>query len=139
MSTIEHPEFYLGQQETFSKVITEGESALFAGLVGENSPDIIANSTSGIETIRQCVVNPLLLVGIIGGLLNSRIPGKGSQCVTIQYEFLAPIFCGDRIETTIEMIGYDPQKHLVTMKTNSFNQGKNQVLTGQAVMLVPAQ
>jgi len=138
MSTMEHPEFYVGQQETFSKVITEGESALFAGLVGENSPETIKNSADESELLQQCIVHPLLVVGIVGGLLNSRIPGKGSQCVTIQYEFLAPIYCGDRIETTIELIDFDPHKRLVTLKTNCFNQKRNQVLTGQAVMLVPA-
>lgn len=136
MSTFEHPNFYSGQQETFSKVITEGESALFAGLVGENTPDIIDNSAEKNEFQPKCCVNPLLLVGIVGGLLNSRIPGNGAQCVTIQYEFLAPIYCGDRIETTIEVIDFDQHKHLVTLKLNCFNLGKNQVLTGQAVMLV---
>lgn len=138
MSTIEHPELYIGQQETFSKVITEGESALFAGLVGENSPSSIDDANESGELLQKCIVHPLLVVGIVGGLLNSRIPGKGSQCVTIQYEFLAPIYCGDRIETTIELIDFDPHKHLVTLKTNCSNQSKNQVLTGQAVMLVPA-
>lgn len=138
MSTFEHPEFFAGQQETFSKVITEGESALFAGLVGENSPDIIVNDAESDDLQQRCVVNPLLLVGIVGGLLNSRIPGRGAQCVTIQYEFLAPVFCGDRIETTIEVIDFDPYKHLVTLKLNCFKLNKNQVLTGQAVMLIPA-
>src|SRR5512133_315480 len=137
MSTFEHPDFFRGQQETFSKVITEGESALFAGLVGENLPDSTGQSADSGDFQPKCSVNPLLLVGIVGGLLNSRIPGKGAQCVTIQYEFLAPIYCGDRIETTIEVIDFDPQKHLVTLKLNCFNLGKNQVLTGQAVMLVP--
>ena len=138
MTSFEHPEFFRGQQETFSKVITEGESALFAGLVGENLPDIIDNNADSGEYLHKCCVNPLLLVGIVGGVLNSRVPGKGAQCVTIQYEFLAPIYCGDRIETTIEVIDFDPHKHLVTLKLNCFNLDKSQVLTGQAVMLVPA-
>lgn len=137
MSLSEHMDFYPGQQETFSKVITEGESALFAGLVGENSPNMIDSTADLGESLPRCIVNPLLLVGIVGGLLNSRIPGKGSQCVSIQYEFLMPVCCGDRIETTIEVVDFDSHKHLVTLKLNCYNTGKNQVLTGQAVMLVP--
>ncbi|MBA4384529.1 MAG: enoyl-CoA hydratase [Anaerolinea sp.] len=137
MSASEHFEFFSGQQETFSKTITEGESALFAGLIGENSPDIIDNTADSGDFQHRFSVNPLLLVGIIGGLLNTRIPGKGSLCVTIQYEFLAPIYCGDRIETIIEVKDFDPHKHLVTLKLNCFDRNKNQVLTGQAVMLAP--
>lgn len=138
MSGIDRPDFFVGQQETFSKVITEGESALFAGLVGENAPDVISNIDQESEQTHVCMVNPLMVVGIVGGLLNSRIPGKGAQCVTIQYEFLAPIYCGDRVETTIELVDFDPRRRLVTLKTNCFNQTKTQVLTGQVVMLIPA-
>ena len=83
------------------------------------------------------IVHAEYLVGIIGGLLNSHLPGEGSQCVSMQYEFIAPVFCGERIETVIEMIELNTVKHLATFRTDCFNQDKKQVITGQAVMLVP--
>ena len=137
MSTFENPNFYLGMQETFSKVITEGEAALFAGLVGVNSPRVVEEVDSATSETQHRVYT-LLMVGIIGGLLSTRLPGAGSQCVNINYEFLAPIKCGDRIETTLELVGFDPHKRLATYKANCFDQSKNQVITGQAVMLVEA-
>jgi acyl dehydratase len=133
------PELYPGLQETFTKVITEGETALYAGLVGDNRPQTHSAASAGEPAIPRLAVHPLFLVGIIGGLLNTRIPGEGSQCITMQYEFLAPVFCGDRVETVIELISVDSAKHLATFRTNCFNQEKAQVIAGQAVMLVPAQ
>lgn len=135
MSTFENPTFFLGMHETFSKVITEGEAALYAGLVGDNSPRVVeaADLIAGEQHSRA---HSLLMVGIIGGLLSTRLPGAGSQCVNINYEFLAPIKSGDRIDTTLELTAFDPQKHLATFTANCFNQWKNQVITGQAVMLV---
>jgi 3-hydroxybutyryl-CoA dehydratase len=136
MSTHTQPALYTGMQETFSKVLTEGEAALFAGLVGDNRPQVFTSGVDVESTTTRLTVHPLFLVGIIGGLLNTRIPGDGSQCVTMQYEFLAPVFCGDRIETVIVLTEFDPSKHLATFRTDCYNQGNNQVITGQAVMLV---
>lgn len=135
MSMSISPDLYPGLQETFSKVITEGENALYAGLVGDNRAQVHSTETLPL----RLAVHPLFLVGIIGGLLNTRVPGEGSQCITMQYEFLAPVFCGDRIDTVVELTAIDTAKHLGTFRTNCYNQEKVQVITGQVVMLVPAQ
>jgi len=138
MSTSIFPDLHNGAQAAFSKVITEQDAAQFACLVGEPYD---AGSESSPETGKRPAGKPVphhFLVGIIGGLLRSRLPGRGSQCVTMQFEFLAPVFSGDRIETVIKLAEFDAGKHLATFRTDCFNQGNNQVLTGQAVMLVPA-
>lgn len=127
-----------GMQETFTKVITEGEAALFAGLVSDNRSRVkplngIVNGNND-----KIHVHPEYLVAIIGGLLTSHLPGEGSRCVTMQYEFLAPVYCGERVETVIEFIEVNPIKHLATIKMDCYNQEQKQVITGQAVMLVPA-
>jgi len=133
------PELLPGMQETFSKIITEGETALYAGLVGDNRPQVYMPAGADESIPLRLAVHPLFLVGIIGGLLNTRIPGEGSQCITMQYEFLAPVYCGDRIDAVIELTAIDPAKHLATFRTNCYTQEKVQVITGQAVMLVPSQ
>jgi len=138
MSVSISPVLLPGLQETFSKVITEGETALYAGLVGDNRSQLQMVYSESQMTPRPAV-HPLFLVGIIGGLLNTRIPGEGSQCISTQYEFLAPVYCGDRIDTVIELTAIDPAKRLATFRTNCYTQEKLQVLTGQAVMLVSAQ
>jgi len=131
-------QLYAGLHENFTKVITEGEATLFAGLVGDNRPRVNSVPETGSKVDDRIVVHPEYLVGIIGGLLNSRLPGEGSQCVTMQYEFLAPVFCGERIDTVIDLIELDAVKHLATFRTDCYNQDKKQVITGQTVMLVPA-
>jgi acyl dehydratase len=55
----------------------------------------------------------------------------------MQYEFLAPVYCGESIEMIIEMTELNKVKHLATFRTDCFNQEKKQVITGQAIMLVP--
>lgn len=133
MSTTIFPELHSGMQAAFSRVITEQDARQFITLVAEPH--------SGLEPshgANPCSVPHHYLVSMIGNLLGTHLTEAGSQCVTMQFEFLAPVFCGDRIDTVIELAEYDPGKRLATFRTDCFNQGKNQVLTGQAVMLVPA-
>ncbi len=137
MSTFAQPALLAGMQETYSKILTEAEAVLYAGLVGDNSAHVLTTGADRQDNRMQ--VHFMLMAGIIGGLLNTRLPGEGSQCVNIQLEFLAPIHTGDRIDTVIELLEYNQGKHLATFKTDCFNQLKNQVITGQAVMLVPDQ
>lgn len=127
-----------GLQETFSKLITAEEASLYESLSGggyakEDEPP----SAGRAEGIRK-KVNPHFLVSIIYGLLHARLSNKGSQCITMHFEFLAPVFTGDQIDTVIEMTEFDAARRLVTFKADCYNQGRSQVLTGQTVMLVPA-
>lgn len=131
MSIHIEPGLYLGMQEAFSKTITEADTALYIGLTGDKC--------SQLEVHPGPSLSPFFLVGIIGGLLNTEMPGEGSQCITVKYEFLAPIFCGDRIDIIIELTELDSDKHLATFRIDCNNQDKNQVLVGQAVMLVSAR
>jgi acyl dehydratase len=137
MSSTAYEELYIGMQESFRKIITDGEAALYAGLVGDNSIFAMADGAADCTQAPKPRANHLLLVGIVGGLLNTRFPGPGSQCTNIQFEILAPVFTGDCIETVIELNHHDAEKHLATFKIQCYNQKGDQVITGQAVMLVP--
>jgi len=63
--------------------------------------------------------------------------GQGLECLNMHFEFLSAIHCGDAIETIIECTNTDPVKNLATFKINCFKQDKEQVITGQAVMITP--
>ena len=126
----------VGKQLNYSRLITDGENALYAGLTGDISQHSPAATNTGTEEQERILANPFYLVGIIGALLNTRVTGEGSACITMQYEFLAPVYCGDRIEFVIEVVGVDQHKHLATLRTDCYNQHQHQVIVGQAVLLV---
>ncbi len=142
---------YAGLPETFSKVITEGEAALFAGLVGDRGAEeqggpFSVTPAAGAEDQRgdaapepKTRAQHILMIGIIGGFLHSRVAGPESKCISCQFEFLAPIYTGDRIDTVIVLDHHDVDKQLATYKIDCYNQDKEQVITGQAVMLVQAE
>lgn len=134
MSIHIQPVLVPGSQETFSHVITADEVNKFAKLVGMQLP---VEGDAGEECDEDASISKLLMVGIIGGLLKTRFSKLGSQCTNLHFEFLSPIHCGDRIETTITMASPDQGKHLATFNVDCYNQSNDQVITGQAVMIVP--
>lgn len=134
MSIHIQPVLVPGSQDTFSHVITEDEVSAFAKLVGMQLP---VEGDTEQEGDDSASISKLLMVGIIGGLLKTRFSKLGSQCTNLHFEFLSPIHCGDRIETTITMASPDPGKNLATFNVDCYNQTKDQVITGQAVMIVP--
>jgi 3-hydroxybutyryl-CoA dehydratase len=54
-------------------------------------------------------------------------------------EFLAPVYLGDTIMAVVEVIAWKPEKQIVTLKTDCFNQDDKQIVTGQAVLMVPRE
>ena len=139
MSIRVQPQLFTGMTETFSRVFTEGETALYAGLVGDNHLQSHSGGISVAEMSDRVTVHPAFLVGMISGLLNTRLPGEEARCITVKYEILAPVFCGDRVDTVIELIELDVVRHLATFRTDCYLPDKTQVIAGQAVMLVPVQ
>lgn len=134
MSTVSQYGLYPGMQETFVRLIRAGDAAEFTRLLAE---DPVEGALAAPFAADSAGANALLLVGMIGRLLHTRIPGYGSQCITMQFEFLSPVNSGDQIETIIRLSDFDHSKHLATFRTDCYNQDKKQVITGQAVMLVP--
>ncbi len=134
MSIHIQPVLVPGSQDTFSHLITEDEVNTLASLVGIGLP---VEGDAEQEGDDSASISKLLMVGIIGGLLKTRFSKLGSQCTNLHFEFLSPIHCGDRIETTITMASPDLGKHLATFNVDCYNQTKDQVITGQAVMILP--
>lgn len=134
MSIHIQPVLVPGSQDTFSHLITEDEVNTLASLVGIGLP---VEGDAEQEGDDSASISKLLMVGIIGGLLKTRFSKLGSQCTNLHFEFLSPIHCGDRIETTITMASPDLGKHLATFNVDCYNQTKDQVITGQGVMILP--
>jgi 3-hydroxybutyryl-CoA dehydratase len=74
--------------------------------------------------------------GLISAVLGNRLPGPGAIYLSQQIEFLAPVFIGDTITATVEVTAWRPDKRIITLKTDAYNQADTQVVTGKAVLLV---
>ena len=130
------PHFELGRGESFSKTLTEADVSSYAGLVGDFNPLHVNAEYARQSRFGRRTVHSMLAAGMISSLLDNRLPGPSSVCLSQQMEFLAPIYIGDTITARVEVTAWQPEKNLITLRTDCYNQDDRQVITGQAVLMV---
>jgi 3-hydroxybutyryl-CoA dehydratase len=128
--------FRIGDQESFTKTVTEADVTTFAGLIGDFNPIHVDAEYARRSRFGQRVAHGMLTGGLISAVLGNKLPGPGSIYLSQQIEFLAPVHIGDTITAVAEVTSWRPEKRIVTLKTDAYNQDKRQVVTGKAVLLV---
>jgi 3-hydroxybutyryl-CoA dehydratase len=126
-----------GASDSFSKTITESDVATFAGLVGDFNPQHVDAEYARRSRLGRRTAHNMLAGGMISAVINTRLPGPGCTWLSQQLEFLAPIFIGDTLTARVEVIAWEPERRLVTLKTDCHNQDDRQVVAGQATLIVP--
>jgi 3-hydroxybutyryl-CoA dehydratase len=128
--------FYIGQQASLTKTITEDDVATFAGLIGDMNPLHVDAEYARNSRFGRRVAHGMYTGGLISAVLGNRLPGPGSIYLSQQIEFLAPVFIGDTITATAEITSWRSDRRIVTLKTDAYNQEDKQVVTGKAVLLI---
>jgi 3-hydroxybutyryl-CoA dehydratase len=128
--------FRIGQRATFTKTVTESDVTTFAGLIGDFNPIHVDAEYARKSRFGQRVAHGIFTGGLISAVLGNKLPGPGAIYLSQQIEFLAPVFIGDTITARVEVSAWRPEKRIITLKTDAYNQTEVQVVTGKAVLLV---
>jgi 3-hydroxybutyryl-CoA dehydratase len=128
--------FAIGERASFTKTITEADVTSFAGLIGDFNPLHVDAEYARRSRFGQRVAHGMFAGGLISAVLGNKLPGPGAIYLSQQIEFLAPVFIGDTITAMVEVSSWRPDKRIITLKTDCFNQAEKQVVTGKAVLLM---
>jgi len=129
-------DFCPGEQASFAKTVTEGDVTGFAGIIGDFNPIHVDAEYARKSRFGRRVAHGMLTGGLISAVLGNRLPGPGAIYLSQQLEFLAPVYIGDTITAVVEVVEWRPEKRIITLKTDAYNQDERQVATGKAVLLV---
>jgi 3-hydroxybutyryl-CoA dehydratase len=128
--------FQIGERDSFTKTVTESDVTTFAGLIGDFNPLHVDAEYARKSRFGQRVAHGMFTGGLISAVLGNKLPGPGAIYLSQQIEFLAPVFIGDTITATVEVTAWRPEKRIITLRTDAYNQEEKQVVTGKAVLLV---
>jgi 3-hydroxybutyryl-CoA dehydratase len=128
--------FQIGEQASFTKTITEADVTTFAGLMGDFNPLHVDAEYARKSRFGQRVAHGIFTGGLISAVLGNKLPGPGSIYLSQQIEFLEPVYIGDTITARVEVTSWRPEKKIITLKTDAYNQNEKQIVTGKAVLLV---
>lgn len=129
-------DFYVGEQASSTRTVTESDVTTFAGLVGDFNPVHMDDEYARKSRFGRRVAHGTFTGGLISAVLGNKLPGPGSIYLSQQIEFLAPVYIGDTITAVVEVTSWRPEKRIITFKTDAYNQEEEQVVTGKSVLLV---
>ncbi|MBN1136739.1 MAG: MaoC family dehydratase [Anaerolineae bacterium] len=129
-------DFYVGEQASLAKTVSEADVATFAELIGDFNPLHVDDEYARKSRFGRRIAHGMFSGGLISAVLGNKLPGAGAIYLSQQIEFLAPVYIGDTITAIVKVTAWRPDKRIITLKTDCYNQDERQVVTGKAVLLV---
>lgn len=127
----------VGHTVSFSKQVTERDIAAFAEVTGDRNPVHLDSAYAARTRFGQRIAHGMLSAGFISAALGTQLaPDAVVVYVSQSMRFRRPVFLGDTITAEVEVTAVDPEKRLVTARTDCVNQAGETVVTGEATVLL---
>jgi len=130
--------YSVGDAAEFTKIISEEDVFLFAGITGDRNPVHTSKEFAEKTRFKKRIAQGLLTAGTISAAIGMKLPGPGCLYLSQSLDFKAPVFLGDEITAHVEIVEVVSEKRL-RMKTRCFNQDKVLVIDGEAIIVPPRQ
>jgi 3-hydroxybutyryl-CoA dehydratase len=128
--------YTVGQSAEMTKIITEEDVFLFAGITGDRNPMHISKEFAAKTRFGERIAHGILTAGLISAVIGMKLPGPGCLYVSQTLSFLAPVKIGDEITARAEIVEVISEKRL-KLQTQCINQRKEVVLEGEAIIVPP--
>ena len=122
-------DFKVGDQEFFSKTITESDVYLYAGITGDLAPHHVNAEYSKNTKFKERIAHGLLIAGVMSTAL-TKLVAPGAVTISHELQFLAPVYFGDTISAEVEVTEIDLEKRILHIRTICRNQRGELVLDG---------
>lgn len=129
-------EYREGQGASITRQVTAEDVEAFARVSGDVNPVHLDAAYAAATRFGKRIAHGMLAVSYISAVLGTRFPGPGTIYLSQNVSFLKPVYLGDTITATVSVLKYRPEKGILTLVTECFNQAGEKVVDGQAVCLV---
>ena len=125
----------IGTVESITRTITDADVRLFANLTGDHNPVHLDADYAATTRFREPIAHGILTSGLISAVIGTKLPGLGAIYLNQTLKFMAPVFHGDTITASAEVIATRPEKRILTLRTACVNQHGRTVIEGEAVVI----
>ena len=125
-------EIQIGDSASIERVICLKDIETFSNLTGDKNPLHVDQSFAEKSKYGSRVAHGMLTSSFISTLIGVTLPGEGSIITNISLDFRKPVFIGDSLCTTIEVIKKIDLSKQVVIKLAVCNQHSKAVITGTA-------
>ncbi len=122
----------VGQRASRSLTLTEGHVRTFAELSGDYNPLHFDEKFASLTKFGRLVVQGGLTTGLLHALVAMDLPGPGSVFLSQDWKFTAPVFIGDTITASAEVLSVHASKPVCQLKVEVVRGDGEVVLEGEA-------
>ncbi|WP_096202591.1 MaoC family dehydratase [Bacillus sp. FJAT-45350] len=130
-----YSEIHVGDTASFTRVITEQDIHDFATLTEDVNPIHIDEKFAKETMFKGRIAHGMLTAGFISTLIGTLLPGKNVVYLTQNCKFTAPVRIGDTLKISGEIVEKRPEKKILSIQTDVYNQNNEKVIEGNAVVM----
>lgn len=132
-----YAEIRVGQQVSLSRTLTADDIRAFAAVSGDTNPAHLDPVFASQSVMKQVVGHGMWTGSIISTILGTRFPGPGTIYLGQTFRFMKPVFVGDTVTASVEVLAKNDEKGTVQLACRVVNQHGKTVLDGEASVLAP--
>jgi acyl dehydratase len=122
----------VGQRAQRSLTLTADHVRTYSEITGDYNPLHYDTAFAAQTRFGRLVVQGGLTTGLLHALVATDLPGPGSVFLSQNWRFTAPVFIGDTITATAEVIKVHDTKPVAQLRVQVTRQGGEVVLDGEA-------
>ena len=127
----------VGHRVSFAKTVTEEDVVAFARVTGDEQPLHLDPDFGARTRFGKRIAHGMLSAGYISAALGTRLwPGGVVIYLGQSLLFRRPVAIGDTITAEAEVTAVDPEKRVLTVRTDCTNQSGDTVVRGEATVMV---
>lgn len=128
----------VGMKASMTREVSLEDVDLFAQVTGDTNPVHVDEEAASRSRFGRRVAHGMLTAGHVSAVLGTKLPGPGAIYLEQTLRFMRPVFPGDTVTSTVEVLSIDLEKSLIKLRTTSANQEGKIVLFGDALVMLPA-
>jgi len=127
----------IGATASRTKTITDEDVRLFAQVSGDTNSIHLDEAYAAASPFGRRVAHGLLTASLISAVIGNDLPGVGTIYLGQELKFKAPVFIGDVITATVEIVKYREDKRIMSLRTVCAKADGTLVIEGEAVVIAP--
>jgi len=132
-------EIAVGESASLSRTLSKDDIALFAVMSGDVNPAHLDEPYAEHSMFHRIIGHGMWGGALISTVLGTRLPGPGTIYLGQDLRFRKPVGIGDTITVTVAAKEKQPEKRIVIFDCRCLNQRGEEVITGTATVMAPAE
>jgi len=124
----------IGSTATWSRTFTADDVESFARISGDRNPLHFDEAFAARTKLGRLVVQGGLTTGLFNALVAMRLPGPGSVFLHQEWDYPAPVFVGDTVTASAEVIEARADKPITRLRCVATRQDGTEVLRGECLV-----